>query len=84
MRVLLPTTSIFGQWSSTNKMNRILMQSGFLNNYLYVPENPTGEMMIFLNECYRLQKTSKDKDDAPDSLSCLSDHLERYYGIFNI
>lgn len=83
MRTLLPNCDIFGQWNNANKMSRIIMQAGFLSKYLYVPENPTGEMMYFLDQCYRLQKTSKDKDDAPDSLSILSDHLERHYGIFN-
>lgn len=83
LRALLKNTDIFGQWSSTNKMARILMNSGFLSRYLFVPEEPSYEMQQFLNECYRLLKTSTKKDDAPDSLSIGSSHLEKHYGIFN-
>ena len=83
IRTLLPDIDVFGQWSSTNKMGRILMNAGFLNKYLYVPENPTNEMFYFLDQCYRLMKTSTKKDDAPDSLSLCSAHLEKFYRIFN-
>jgi hypothetical protein len=83
VRKLLPDIEVFGQWSSTNKMGRILVSAGFLNKYLFVPKNPNHEMSLFLNECYKLLKTSTKKDDAPDSLSIGVAHLEKYYGIFN-
>lgn len=83
LRKLIPNCEIYGQWSSSNKMARILANSGLVNRYLYVPEKPTGEMVEFLNECYRLQKTSKNKDDAPDSLSAGFAHLEKHYWLFN-
>lgn len=83
LRKLLPGITVFGQWSSSNKMDRILSNAGFLNEYLYVPENPVGEMDKFLQQCYRLLKTSKDKDDAPDCLSLGSAHLEKHYRLFD-
>lgn len=73
----------FGQWSSGNKMSRILANAGLLSRYLYVPEKPTGEMYRFLQQCYRLQKTSKKEDDAPDSLTIGFSHLEKHYKIFD-
>ena len=83
IRKILPNVDVHGQWNSGNKMDRIIMQAGFLNRYLYVPENPTNEMHLFLDQCYRLMKTSTKKDDAPDSLSLCSAHLEKFYRIFN-
>lgn len=83
IRLLMPKMKVFGQWSSANKMARILAMAGFIDKYLYVPENPSPEMTKFLNECYRLQKTSKNKDDAPDSLAGMFAHLEKYYRIFD-
>lgn len=82
LRRLMPNVEIFGQWSSTNKMSRIIANAGMLSRYLYVPENPSGEMIAFLNECYRLQKTSNKLDDAPDALSAGVAHLEKYYHLF--
>ena len=83
LRLLMPDIEIFGQWSSTNKMSRIIASAGFLNRYLYVPDNPTGEMYLFLDQCYRLMKTSTKKDDAPDALSCGVAHLNKFYQIFD-
>jgi len=83
LRTLMPKIEIFGQWSSTNKMSRIINAAGFLNMYLYVPKNPNRETSLFLDECYRFTKTSTKKDDAPDVLSCGVAHLERFYEIFN-
>ena len=82
LRRLIPNVTIFGQWSSTNKMDRIMMNAGLLSRYLYVPENVTGEMYNFLQECYRLLKTSKNKDDAPDSLSIGASHLNKFYRLW--
>lgn len=83
IRKILPNVSVYGQWNTGNKIGRIISQAGFLSKYLYVPENPSGEMIAFLNQCYKLLKTSTKEDDAPDSLSIASAHLERHYGIFN-
>ncbi|MCP4987264.1 MAG: hypothetical protein GY928_14795 [Colwellia sp.] len=82
LRRILENTQVFGQWSSSNKMARIIANAGFLSKYLYVPENPSGEMLNFIDQCYRLLKVSKDKDDAPDSLSAGTAHLEKYYHLF--
>ena len=61
----------------------MLSYAGLISRYLYVPENPTDEMYSFLNQCYSLLKVSKDKDDAPDSLTIAFAHLERHYQIFD-
>lgn len=84
LRQLMPNVDVFGQWSSTNKISRILSYAGLVSRFLYVPEKLTYEMEQFLNQCYKMLKTSKKEDDAPDSLTIAFSHLEKHYQIFNI
>lgn len=82
MKKKVRSLTIFGQWNSTNKIGRIRSMAGFISKYLYVPKNPSSEMLAFLEQCYRLEKTSKKEDDAPDSLAILFEHIEKYYKAF--
>jgi len=40
LRELMPTVEIFGQFAKTNKMGRILANSGLVKLFFYFPENP--------------------------------------------
>jgi len=79
---LLPGVEIYGQWSKANKMARILSMSGIIKYYFRFPENPNPTTEKFMNQVYRLLKTSKKLDDAPDSLSGAAAHLESHFGMF--
>jgi len=84
MRKLAPDCEIFGQFSHLNKMSRILSYSGIIKLYFLFPENPNPDLQRFMNQLFRLMKTSKDLDDAPDSLSGMAAYLEKFYGMFSI
>jgi len=78
-----PDTEFWGQWSKGNKMARILSYAGIIKLYFLFPENPNPDVERYMNQVYRLLKTSKDKDDAPDALAGAAAHLELHYGLFN-
>jgi predicted phage terminase large subunit-like protein len=80
--VLLPGIEIYGQWSKTNKIARILSMAGIVKYYFRFPENPNPTTGRFMTQVYRLMKTSKKEDDAPDSLSAAAAHLESHYEMF--
>jgi PBSX family phage terminase large subunit len=82
VRELMPELDVFGQFSKSNKMGRILANSGLIKLYFYFPENPSSDLQRFINQVTKLMKTSTNEDDAPDSLALLSAHLEKYYGLF--
>jgi len=82
IRELIPTIEVFGQFAKSNKIGRILAQSGIIKLYFYFPENPNPDLQRFINQVTKLMKTSDDNDDAPDSLAMLSAYLEKYYGLF--
>ena len=73
---------VWGEFSKANKMSRIQAYAGIIKNYFYFPENPNPDLHRFFLEVVRLLKTSKKKDDAPDSLAGLAYHLEKYYQMF--
>jgi len=83
IRELMPMLDVFGQYSKANKMARILSYSGIVKRHFYFPETPTEELNKFMKQMFKLLNTSKDEDDAGDSISGLAAHLEKYYGIFN-
>jgi predicted phage terminase large subunit-like protein len=82
MRELIPTIDIFGLFSKTNKIGRILANSGLIKMYFYFPENPNDDLKRFIDQVVSILKTSDDLDDAPDSLSGLCAYLEKYHGMF--
>jgi len=82
MRELLPIVDIFGQYSKSNKMARILANAGLVKLYFYFPENPNPTLERFMIQVYRLMKTSTKEDDAPDALTGLAAYLEKYHGLF--
>jgi len=79
---LLPGIEIYGQWSKGNKMARILSMAGIIKYFFRFPENPNPTTEKFMNQVYRLLKTSKKEDDAPDSLAGGAAHLEAHFGMF--
>ena len=83
LRELLPNVEIYGQFARANKMARILSMSGIIKNHFYFPIEPNPTVSRFMKTVYKLQKTSKKDDDAPDSLSGGASHLEDAYQIFN-
>lgn len=77
-----PDVEFFGQWSKGKKMSRILSYSGIIKLYFLFPENPSPVVERFMNQVFRLLKTSKKEDDAPDSLAIAAMHLEEHYNMF--
>lgn len=73
---------VWGEFSKTNKMSRINSYAGIIKQYFYFPNDPNPVLNRFILEVVRLMKTSKKKDDAPDSLAGLAKHLEKYYHLF--
>jgi len=78
----LPQVEVFGQWNKGNKMARILSYAGIIKMYFLFPEKPNSETERFMKQVFKLQKTSKNEDDAPDSLAIAARHLEAYYNLF--
>src|ERR1035437_604425 len=71
IRELIPWIEVFGMFSKTNKIARILANSGLVKHYFYFPEKPTDIMTKFMEQFTSILSTSKDKDDAADSISGL-------------
>lgn len=83
IRDLEPEIDIFGQYSLTSKMPRIIQYAGLVKLYFRFPNNPTPALQRFLNQLWKLKNTDKKEDDAGDSISGMAAHLEKHYGIFN-
>lgn len=75
-------TEFFGQWSKANKMSRILSYAGIIKLYFMFPQDPNPDTERFMNQVFKLLKTSKKNDDAPDSLAGAAMHLEEHYDMF--
>ena len=82
IRELIPTLEVFAQYSKSNKMGRILANAGLVKLFFYFPENPNPTLQRFMNQVYKLMKTSTKEDDAPDALTGLAAYLEKYHGLF--
>jgi predicted phage terminase large subunit-like protein len=82
MEKKLPNIEVWGQWSKGNKMARIISQSGIIKNNFYFPENPNPTLHAFMNQMFRLLKTSKKEDDAGDAIAAASAHLEEQFHLF--
>ena len=82
IRELIPEIEVFGQFSKSNKMGRILANAGLIKLYFYFPEKPSADLQRFINQVTKLMKTSTKEDHAPDSLALLSAHLEKIHGLF--
>ncbi len=66
------STPIYGQFNSTNKITRIMAQSGYINQHFYFKKEQElgSEYQKFMNQLTTFLRTGKSKhDDAPDSLS---------------
>lgn len=82
MKEKLPNIEVWGQWSKGNKMARIISQSGIIKYNFYFPENPNPTLQAFMNQMFRLLKTSKKEDDAGDAIAAASAHLEEQFHMF--
>jgi PBSX family phage terminase large subunit len=74
--------TVFGKPSLGNKMGRILANAGLIRLFFYFPENPSPALRRFMDQMCALLKTSKDNDDAADSLANMAAYLEKYHGLF--
>lgn len=83
IRELIPELDVFGKWSKSNKMARIIQYAGLVKLYFRFPNNPTPELQRFMIQLWKLKNTSKKEDDAGDAISGLAEYLERHYEIFN-
>jgi len=63
-------------------MDRIIGMAWLIKANFYFPENPNPTVAKFMKQVYRLMKTSKKDDDAPDSLSGAAFHLDDTYKLF--
>lgn len=74
-----PTIPIWGKWSSTNKMGRILAQVGWILEFCYFPENPNEELSRFIIQMCSITHESKEDDDAADSICLLAEMVRKHY-----
>lgn len=80
MRKNNPNVSFFGQFNSTNKITRILQQSGWIKeNILFDKEyEQIPDYAKFMKQLTTFLRTGGSKhDDAPDSLSGLAGYCRR-------
>jgi PBSX family phage terminase large subunit len=82
IRELIPTLEVFGLFSKTNKIARILANSGLVKYYFYFPKNPNETLIKFMEQFTSILNVSKDQDDAADSISGLCSYLEKYKSLF--
>lgn len=73
---------IYGQWSKPNKMQRVAGFSGTIKENFLLPENPNEPTKLFIDQLYRLIKTSKEGYEAASLLSCSASHLAAHYNTF--
>ena len=83
LRELMPELDVFGKWSKSTKMPRIIQYAGLVKLYFRFPNNPTPALEKLMIQLWKLKSTDKKEDDAGDSISGMCEHLEKYYGIFN-
>jgi predicted phage terminase large subunit-like protein len=81
-RTLNRGVEFYGQWSKANKMSRINGMAWLIKSNFYFPEEPNPTVAKFMKQVYRLLKTSKKDDDAPDSLAGACFHLDDTYKLF--
>lgn len=77
-----PSLEIYGQWAKANKMARILSMAGIIKYNFLFPEEPNPTLKLFMNQMFKLLKTSKKDDDAPDAIAGAAAHLESRYNVF--
>lgn len=82
LRELVPGVTVFGMYSKSNKLGRIIANSGMIKRHFYFPCNPNDNVKKYMSEVIALSVTSKDHDDAPDSLAGLCAYLEKYRATF--
>lgn len=83
MRKLNPNVDFYGQFNSSNKLTRILMQSGWIKNHICFDREyeQKDEYLRFMRNLTTYLRTGDSKhDDAPDSLAGLAGHLRRIFG----
>jgi predicted phage terminase large subunit-like protein len=79
---LLPDITIFGKPSISNKLVRMINYSGIVKAYFYFPEQPNHTLSKFMTQMFKITKTSKKEDDAPDSICGAAEYLEKFHQLF--
>jgi len=74
-----PSRFIVGDLAKSNKMGRIISQSGPILQRFVWPENPNNELSMFMNQMSDITPDSKDNDDAADCTAGLSARIRRDY-----
>jgi len=73
------TIPFFGLKSISNKLGRILAQSGWILEFVYFPEQPNDELHEFMLQMCGVTPDSKDDDDAADAMAGLAQMVRRDY-----
>jgi hypothetical protein len=81
-RQLMPKLEVFGLKAKKEKMGRIIANAGLIKHHFYFPEVPNESVKKFMEQMCQLVVTSKDKDDAADSITGMAGYLEHYYQMF--
>lgn len=82
VRELIPGLNVFGKYSKASKMPRIIQYAGLVKLYFRFPNNPNPATQRLMTQLWKLKNTSKKEDDAPDSISGMAEHLEKFYHMF--
>ena len=71
--------SIRGVKNTTNKLQRIYAQQGYIQDNIMFPEVLSDEYALFIKEVTSLLKSGSKHDDAPDCLAGLAHNIRTYY-----
>ncbi len=79
LREQSPNVPLVGVHSKSNKLGRILAQSGWILEFMYFPKQPNDELHKFMIQMCGVTAESKDKDCAADSAAGISAMIRRDY-----
>jgi len=72
----VPVTAIK---NTTNKLGRILAQSGFILEFFLFPEKPNEQLTKFMRQMSSVSADSKSNDDAADATAGIAAAIRRNY-----
>jgi len=81
---LCPNSYITGRFETSNKLSRIIFQSGFIKKHFYFRDNyeAGSDYMKFINQLTKFLKSGKNAhDDAPDCTALMAIIVRYLYGI---
>ena len=56
--------------------------SGIVKAYFCFPEKPNPVLEKFMFQMFKITKTAKKEDDAPDSICGSAEYLEKFHHLF--